>query len=110
MNGEAAEAAFRLELVLMREDHADPGVTTDTVDRSIRRVARRYRLDTWFVRGLVEELWKDDVGNGHLKCQVCGRSYSQHPLGHCPDLAGERVLIDPLNPRTVARRKSRART
>ena len=106
----ARATAFRLELILMRQDHQDPFTPSTIVDQQIRKVARRYKVETWKIRGLVEEVWKDDVGHGKLSCNVCGKPYAGHPLGHCPDLDGEPVFLDPQHPRTVARRKIRARS
>ena len=110
MSDGAAEAAFRLEIVLLREDFRDEFTTTHTVEQHIRRVARQYKLEAWFVRGLVEETWKPLVGEGRLKCKVCGRSLSSHPIGHCPDLHGEPVYQDPVSKRTRQRREDRARS
>jgi hypothetical protein len=105
MNPDAREAAFKLELVLMREDHRDPYVSSNTVGQQIRKLAKRYKMEPWFVRGLVEEVWRADVGNGTLKCEVCRRPCSQHPIGHCPDLDGEPVYQDAVSKRTLQRRK-----
>ena len=108
MNPTASEIAFKLEIVLMRDDYRDNDVTTRTVENHIRRVARQYKVETWFIRGLVEEAWKDGVGYGRLACHVCGRTYASHPIGHCPDLAGEPVYVDPVSARTMYRRRLRA--
>lgn len=107
MSDGAAEAAFKLEMILMRQDYTDPTVSTHTLNQHILRVARRYRLETWLVRGLVEERWKEHVGQGVLKCAVCGRPYANHPIGHCPDLDGEPVVLDAVSHRTQMRRKNR---
>jgi hypothetical protein len=99
-------AEFGLEIKMMREDYADPGVSTHTIDRHIRNLAKRFpAFPTWTIRGLVEEVWRADVGNGTLKCNVCRRPCSQHPIGHCPDLRGEPVYQDAVSKRTLQRRK-----
>lgn len=110
MNPSAAEVAFRLEIVLLREDHRDEFTTTHAVEEHIRRVARSFKMPTWFIRGMVEEAWKPLVGEGKLCCTVCGRSYSSHPIGHCPTLGGEPVYQDAVSSRTLKRRESRARS
>ena len=106
----AREAAFKLEIAVMREDHQDRGVSAHTLSQMIVKLARQYHFDPWFVRALVEEVWKDDVGHGVLNCNVCGDPYSSHPIGHCPDLNGEPVLMDGPSKRTLQRRELRAKT
>ena len=87
--------------------HDKPTVNVE----SVRRVT--YRLLT---RGVITRdgdclvMDADANGYGVLLCNVCGRPYSQHPIGHCPDLDGERVLLDAVPARTLRRREMSART
>ena len=76
----------------------------DVKAESVRRVV--YRL---LDRGVIVR--DGDVlscnGYGVIDCHVCGRPVSHHAIGHCPELGGEPVLMDPPNPRTIQRRKIR---
>jgi hypothetical protein len=76
---------------------------------SVRRVAYRL-LDRGVLIRDGDKLMADAdaIGYGKLDCRVCGRPYAYHPLGHCPTLDGEPVLIDPPDPRTIARRRAKA--
>ena len=49
----ASEAVFRLEVAVMAEDHR-LGIRGETLTAQIGRLARRYRLPSWFVRNRVE--------------------------------------------------------
>ena len=82
--------------------HDKPGINVE----SIRRVT--YRL---LDRGVIER--DGDVlscnGYGVIDCQVCGRPVSHHPIGHCPELNGEPVLMDAVSKRTRQRREEKQR-
>ena len=84
--------------------HDKPGVKSESVRRTTYRL-----LDRGVLSRNGDELVVDGDANGYgkLRCNVCGKPYSQHPIGHCPDLEGEPVYLDPAHPRTIQRRRKR---
>ena len=54
----AREAAFKMEIALMRGDYRAGTVSTGTLNGQIWRLATAYRMSPWLVRGLVEERWQ----------------------------------------------------
>ena len=95
---------IELQTIVQRDK---PTVNAESLRRIAYRLIDRGVL-TWISTGLVID--GDHNGYGVLKCNVCDQPYSQHPIGHCPDLQGEPLFLDPAHPRTVARRKVRARS
>ena len=88
---------------LIRSDRPEINV------ESVRRVA--YRL---LDRGVLTRvggrlvLNASEVGFGVLKCEVCGRPYASHRIGHCSELGGEPVYQDAVTKRTMRRHELRA--
>ena len=51
----AREAAFKLEVTVMRDDYQNGSATAGTLSNQIGKLAHRYGMPAWFVRGLVEQ-------------------------------------------------------
>lgn len=61
INRLASEARFKLEIEIMRDDHAK-GLPPQTLNNMIQKLARDYNLSPWLIRGLVEQRWNTPEG------------------------------------------------